>query len=108
MTDEKEGKAEAPFYKSKHYFDLKEATDEVSYSFGLKDTASALAKLAGKSIFNAGLLAGKAGLEVVKNSPAIIAKVAEANLKNNAHKMTDEQIEKRSSYIENNKGKKLF
>ena len=108
MSDEKETENKEPFYKSKFYFDLKDAAGEVSTSFGVKNSASALAKLAGKSIFNVGIFAGKSGLEAVNNFPAIVAKMAETNLKNNAHKMTDEQIEKLSSYVEKNKGKKLF
>lgn len=107
MKDD-EAKQKESFYKSKHYFDLKEAAKDVSFSFGAKDTASSIAKLAGKSLFNAGLFTGKLGLEVAKNAPDIVAKVVESNLKNNSGKMTDEQIEKSQTYVNENKGKKLF
>lgn len=107
-----EKKEEAPFYKSEHYFDLSNATDDVSIASGAKDTATALAKLAGKSIFNVGLLAGKTSFfvakEAVRNGPSIVANLAETNLKTNGHKMTDEQREKTEAYVRDNKGKKTF
>lgn len=115
MTDEnkenKEQKDKA-FYESDHYFDLGDATTDFQLANGAQETASALAKLAGKSLFNAGLLAGKAsfflGKEIINNAPDIAARMAEKNLKENSHRMSDEQIRKTTEYVENNKGKNLF
>ncbi|WP_269319636.1 hypothetical protein [Acidithiobacillus ferrivorans] len=36
MSDEKETENKEPFYKSKFYFDLKDAAGEVSTAFGVK------------------------------------------------------------------------
>lgn len=100
------------FYMSKHYFDLGGATDDVSLADGVKDTSAAVAKLAGKALFNAGIFAGKTSFFVVKeairNGPAIVANIAEKNLSQNGHRMTDEQREKTEAYVNENKGKKLF
>lgn len=108
MSEENGTENDEPFYKSEHYFDLKDATLDVSCASGVKENASAIAKLAGKSLFNVGLFAGKAGLELIKNSPNLVAKAVENNLKNNGHKMTDEQIEKQAAYVAENKDRKLF
>ena len=91
------------FYESDHYFDLKNATQEVSAAYGSKETAKAVAKLAGKSLFNAGLLAGKASFfaakELASKAPTIAANIAERNLKLNGHRMTDEQKSKAEEII---------
>lgn len=100
------------FYKSKHYFDLNDATNDISLADGVKDTSAAVAKLAGKVLFNAGIFAGKTSFfvakETIRNAPAIVANIADRNLSQNGHRMTDEQREKTAAYVNENKGKKLF
>ncbi len=109
---EEEKNDEPSFYESKHYFDLSEASNDVSKADGVKDTAGAVAKLAGKTLFNAGLLAGKTSFfvakETIRNAPSIAARMAEQNLKQNGHKMTDEQRQKTEALVKENKDKKLF
>lgn len=115
MTDRNDknikGKNKA-FYESEKYYDLTDAAIDVQVAYGAQETASALAKLAGKSLFNAGLLAGKTsfflGKEIISNAPDIVARMTEKNLKENSHRMSHEQISKATEYIEKNKGKKLF
>jgi hypothetical protein len=96
--------AEEPFYESKYYFDLSGATDDVARADGVADTAAAVAKLAGKGVFNAGLLAGKTTFafakHLVTNGPALLANAAERNLKENGHRMTPEQRSKAEEIIE--------
>jgi hypothetical protein len=68
---------ETPFYKSKHYYDLGDAYFDLAGSSGLKEGSKAAAKLAGKSVFNLGLLTGKAAVELAKHTPEIMKKVNE-------------------------------
>lgn len=100
------------FYQSEHYFDLTGAAVDVQIADGAKETATALGKLAGKSVFNAGLFAGKAGFflgkEALKNAPDLVARMAERNLRQNGHLMSDEQVQKTAEYVEKNKGRTLF
>lgn len=109
---EDEKKDDAAFYKSKHYFSLDDATSDISMADGVKDTTAAVAKLAGKALFNVGLLAGKtsffAAKEMIRNAPSIAASIAEQNLSKTGHKMTDEQRVKTEDFVEKNKGKKSF
>lgn len=111
-SDEKTEKRDKAFYESDSYFDLGGATTDVQIASGAQETVYALAKLAGKSIFNVGLFAGKAsfflGKEIISNTPDIIARMSEENLKENSHKMTDEQISKTTEFVDKYKGKKLF
>ena len=58
-------------------FDLTDATHDVSLSYGAKEKAQSAAKLAGKTIFNTGVFAGKAGVELLKKSPDILKRMAE-------------------------------
>jgi hypothetical protein len=67
MSEEKEEDDE--FWKSKYYFDLGDAVDDVTGALDAKATAAASAKLVGKTLFNAGLLAGKLGWSVIKEMP---------------------------------------
>lgn len=115
MTDDNEEKKDEKgqaFYESDRYYDLGDAKTDIQLANGTQETASALAKLAGKSIFNASLLAGKASLflgkEIINNAPDFVARMMEQNLKKNSHKMSDEQISKATEYVEKNKGKKVF
>lgn len=100
---------EKSFYQSEHYFDLSDATSDVSSADGVKDTTAAAAKLAGKTLFNAGLLIGKTGFflakETVKNAPGIVAGLAEKNLKESGHRMTDEQRMKAEEFVQKYKDK---
>ncbi len=68
-------------FKSKYYFDLKEAVTDISYSFGGKDKSIASAKLLGKTIANVAVFSGKFGIEVIKQAPDFIAKKAEESKK---------------------------
>ena len=62
------------------YFKLGEAVDDIKskFSYGnFADKAASVAKLGGKTVANAGLLAVEVGVYVAKNAPAAMAKVAE-------------------------------
>ena len=106
MTDRKPEAedVEKAFYESKYYFDLSNATHEVSCADGVADTATAVAKLAGKGVFNAGLLAGKTTFafakHLVTNAPAAFANAAERSLKEHGSTMTPEQRRKAEEIIE--------
>lgn len=75
--DHEENAEEEPFYKSKHYYDLKDAATDVGMWLGTKEMLAPTAKLVGKSLFNAALFTGMAGVAVVKNFPAIAKKARE-------------------------------
>lgn len=76
MSEENKGD-EKGLFDSKFYFKLGEAINEVSTACDTKDKAVAGAKLAGKTIFNVGLFAGKLGGEILKKLPDAIAKQTE-------------------------------
>jgi hypothetical protein len=85
------------------YFKLKDAFNEVreNFSYGTGgEKVSAAAKLLGKSVANVGMLAAEIGVEVVKNAPKTAGKMAEKNLNENRHKMSDEQIERAERVVE--------
>lgn len=67
--------------KSKYYYKLGEAVDDVSISSGAKDAAVAGAKLVGKTLFNTTIFAGKLGGIILKELPNAIAKQAERSKK---------------------------
>lgn len=104
------------FYESDSYFDLSEAATSLQRSVGVQEKASAFAKLAGKSIANAGIFAGKTGLflgkEFISSTPDLAAQMVEKRLgkilEDNNHDMTDEHINFATEFIEKNKGRKLF
>lgn len=85
VTTESEDE-EQPFYKSKHYFDLGDAYTDFAASSGLTENTKAVAKLAGKSVFNLGLLTGKATVELAKHTPEILKSFAERAQKEAAKK----------------------
>ena len=92
-------------FKSKHYFQLGEAVQDVKTEFQLgsvSDKAKSSAKLLGKTAFNLGLFAGKIGIEVVKNLPQHTARLAENHLKNNKS-LTNEQRSKLEDIVEKGK-----
>lgn len=92
-------------FKSKHYFKLGEAVQDIKTDFqfgGVVDKAESTAKLLGKSIFNLGLFAGKVSIEITKNLPQYTAKIAETKLQNNKN-LTDEQSSKLKSIVERGK-----
>ena len=99
---------EKPFYQSKHYFDLDNATSEISGADGVKDTTAAVAKLAGKTLFNVGLLASKTSFflakEIVKNGPTIVANMAQKNIDEHGHRMTAEQRARAEEIVQRVKG----
>ena len=66
MSDESEG-----LFKSRFYFDLKEAADDVVCSYGIADKTKESAVLLGKAVCNTGVFAGKLGLEFLKNLPRL-------------------------------------
>lgn len=112
MVDENEKGKEKSFYESESYFNLDNATTDVQLASGAQETAAAIVKLAGKSLFNAGLIAGKTsfflGKEIIDSAPDFIARIAEQNIKENSNRMSYEQISKATEYIEKNKGEKFF
>ena len=68
------------------YFKLGEALDEIKSEFAygnVIDKATSLAKLGGKTVANAGLIAVEVGVYVAKNAPAVVTKAAE-NVKKNS------------------------
>ncbi len=92
-------------FKSKHYFDLGAAVQDLKTEFqfgGVADKATSTAKLFGKSVFNLGLLAGKVTVEAAKNLPQIAAKIAEEQLRGNKN-MSNEQRSKLEDIIERGK-----
>ena len=91
-NENKSEKDEEGILKSKYYFDLKVATNEVSSAFGAKETLGAGAKLLGKSVFNVGLFTGKLAVEIAKELPNAIASQAQKNL--NRSDLSSEQREK--------------
>lgn len=68
---------EKSIFKSRFYFDLKDASDDITLSYGVKENTVSTAKLAGKALFNTGILAGKLGAKLIKNSPEIIERMSE-------------------------------
>jgi hypothetical protein len=92
-------------FKSRHYFSLGDAVDEVSLSCGAKETTLAGAKLLGKTLFNTALFAGKAGVEIAKKLPDVIANKAERSLKENPN-IEPEKREKMEDFIEKHKNSK--
>lgn len=113
MSDEEESVAEDSvdddkdsLFKSKHYFDLGDAVDDFNTTVFAKDTAVAAAKLAGKTLFNVGVFAGKLGVGVLKHAaqqaPHTLAGMAQNELKNNPD-LTDEKREKYQEAIQRSK-----
>jgi len=86
--------------KSKYYFDLKDAADDVSMAYGATEILGASAKLLGKSIFNAGLFTGKLALEIAKEVPGALANQAQKTL-NERDDLTSEQRSKLEKVVEN-------
>mgnify|MGYP000526527953 FL=1 len=72
--------------KKRGYFDLSDAVDDVSNSFGAKDTAISGAKLLGKGLFNLAKFTVTTGVDSFVNTAA--DKVLSSD------KSTDEQIAK--------------
>lgn len=111
-SSQKRTLTESAFYKSKHYYDLSEATGDVQFASGVQETTSAVVKLAGKSLFNAGIVAGKTGFflgkAIVRNSPDIAARMLETGLKQSAGRMDAEQTNRVEEFTNKNKGKKLW
>ena len=105
MSTEDEKQTEDSVFKSKHYFKLGDAVQDVKTEFqvgDVADKAKASAKLLGKSVFNLGLFAGKVGIGVVKNLPQHTARFAENQLKNNKN-LTDEQRSSLEGAVERGK-----
>ena len=68
---------EESVFKSKLYYDLSDAVDEVSLASGVKETAAQSAKLIGKGLFNTVIFSGKLGFKILEELPEAIAKTAE-------------------------------
>jgi len=92
MADDEQ---KAEFWESKYYYKLGEALTEVRSANGAKETAISSAKLVGKFAFNAGLFAGKLGVEFIKDLPAQVAKqnarTAERALRDNPNLPQDKR-----------------
>lgn len=100
---ENDNKEEDSIFKSKHYFDLKEAADDVSMAFGTKENLEAGAKIVGKGLFNAGLFAGKLAKKIAEELPGAIANQAQRTL-NDREDLTPDQRSKLEDIVA--KGKK--
>lgn len=70
---------EEPQEKRSIYYDLGEAYSEVKAASGAKETAINSAALAGKTLFNTSIWAGKLGIEMIKNLPEAMEKQRERN-----------------------------
>lgn len=85
------------------YFKLKDAFKEAQATFSVgsgSDKLSAVAKLAGKSAANVGMLAAEVGVEAIKRAPEIAGYIAKSNLDRGSHLMTDEQREHSQKMVE--------
>lgn len=77
MANEDKTEKDESIFKSKLFFNLREAVDEVKDSFQTGDAvdkAKSSSKLLGKSAFNLAVFAGKVGSEVVKRLPEQLEK----------------------------------
>jgi len=77
MANEDKIEKDESMFKSKLYFNLREAVDEVKDSFqngDAVDKAKSISKLLGKSAFNLAVFTGKVGVEVVKRLPEQLEK----------------------------------
>lgn len=85
MSDEKnDGDS---LFKSKLYFSLGDAVNDVSCSYGIKDTSIASAKLLGKTLCNTVVFAGKFGLEMAKRAPEMKEKQEKIQRENKIQKV---------------------
>lgn len=69
-----DGKEESLF-RSEFYADLGAAADSVKHAYGAKETTVETAKFAGKAAWNALVLLGKVGAQVVEKGPAVMEKI---------------------------------
>lgn len=83
-------------FKSKFYFKLGDAVDDVKFAFGAKETATESAKLVGKTASNIAIFSGKLGLKIIKEMPNTLANMAETQLKTQKN-LSDEQRAKLES-----------
>jgi hypothetical protein len=84
------------------YFKLKDAFNEVRDSFSYGDGTTKLtsaAKLVGKTVANAGMLATEMSVEVIKRAPEMAGNIAKKNLDQNFDAMTLEQRAKAEEVI---------
>lgn len=68
------------------YFKLGEALSDIKSEFAYGnfiDKTSSIAKLAGKTVANVGMLTVELGVDIVKNAPAHLGNMAERGLKEN-------------------------
>lgn len=97
-------KSEEPLIK---YFDLAAAARELSIDVKCGSNQEKIksgAKLIGKTAFNVGLLAAKAGIYVAKNAPSAIAKNLEKKIESG--ELNDQQRSRAEEYINHVKSKK--
>ena len=85
-----------PYFKIKEAFE--EAKDSFSYGSGT-DKISSTAKLFGKTVANAGMLAVEIGSEAIKKLPEETGKKARNLLDEHSESMTDEQKDKAKKAI---------
>jgi len=84
------------------YFKLKDAFDEARNSFSYGDGTTKLtsaAKLVGKTVANAGMLATEMGAEAIKRAPEIAGNIAKRTLEQKSNAMTSEQIAKAEEMV---------
>ncbi len=90
------------WYKSKFYYDLKDATNDVSLASGARETAASTARLAGKTLSNASIFTAKLGFKLIKEVPNIVAQNAERHLKANSDLPTEKRA-RMEDYIKKHK-----
>ena len=84
------------------YFKIGQAIESVKTEFrygNILDKAGSIAKLAGKTVANAGLLAVEAGSEILKNMPEHTGRIANNFLEKNPN-LSDEQRDKLNATVE--------
>lgn len=61
-------------FKSKLYFDLDNATNDIAFSSGVVETTTNTLALAGKTVSNVAVFAGKLGFKILEELPAAVEK----------------------------------
>ena len=79
-----------PYFKLTDAF--KEAKDSFAYGSGT-DKVSSTAKLLGKTVANAGLLAVETGVEIVKNLPELNGRMAQRILDEKSNDLPAEKVQ---------------
>ena len=85
-------------------FNIREAYDEVLYSFqgggNASEKLASTAKLLGKSTANMGMIAAEIAVDIVKSLPESMGEKAQSMLDKNSHALTGEQRERLQKQVE--------